>query len=351
MAYTRQNKNLAPLDPDVQLPAAIRAAAARSDALHKQAYENPDDDETNKDRQGDNGEERKQEEAPAPAPGEEVQPEAEKAPAPAPSEGGENWEHSYKSLKGRYDKQEETVRNLTRELGNLRADLERTTRPAPEQKLTPDLTFKKITDEERSAYGEDFIDVAARAAAEKFEPIISGLKQQIVDLGGRVETTAATAHHTQTLTMNDYLDKQLPDWKKINRDPKFLAWINLRDPYSGVIRLNMLKEAHQQGDAQRVLTFFRGFLNDEAIADPARTIEQNKNPATGKVPLESLAAPGRAKAPAASAPPGEKETISRAQIAAFYGMVAKGHYRGKEEEKNRLEAMIFDAERDGRVID
>jgi len=346
MAYKRQHQNLAPVDTDVQLPAAIRAAAARSAALHQEAYETPENGQEH------NGKEREQEETkPAPAQ-EELKAGTEEVPAPTPAgEGGEDFRHMYLSMKGRHEKLEETVRQLTRQLGDLRADNERLARqPAPVPVATPENTFKSLTKEEREAYGEDFLDVATRAAAEKFSPIIDGLKQQIVDLGGKVESTAATAYNMQTLTMNEYLTSQLPDWKKINRDPKFLAWANLRDPYSGAIRLDMLKKAHASGDAERVLNFFKGFLSDEAVADPATTIKQDHVPTPGKVPLESLAAPGRAKAPAASAPPGEKETISRAQIANFYRLVNQGFYRGNEEEKNRLEAELFLAEREGRVI-
>ena len=113
----------------------------------------------------------------------------------------------------------------------------------------------------------------------------------------------------------------------------------------------MLQEAHRNGEAQRVLQFFKGFLSDEAVTAPAGD-QPGKVTSLGneKTPLENFAAPGRAKAPAASSAPGEKETISRAQIANFYRMVNQGHYRGNDAEKNRLEQMIFDAERDGRIV-
>ncbi|QIG66843.1 hypothetical protein EVB41_013 [Rhizobium phage RHph_TM3_14A] len=343
MAYKQQYKNLAPLDNDVQLPAAIRAAAAKADGLHKQVYE------TAEPAKEDHGQERQQEEPKVTPATEEKKPEPEKTPAPAPN-GDEDYQHRYNSLKGRYDKQSETINELTRELGSLRAtvdNLRRQPPPAPVER-TPENTFKKLTDEEREAYGADFIDVSARAAEEKLMPEIERLRRQVEELGGKVETTAVTVHQTRTMTMNEILDQKLPNWKKINRDPKFLAWANLRDPFSGAIRIDMMRQAHQNGDAERVLNFFNGFLRDEAVVDPAPAKAEVTS--EGKVPLETLAAPGRAKAPAASTPPGEKETITRAQIASFYRDVQRGVYRGNEAEKARLEAMIFEAEREGRVV-
>jgi hypothetical protein len=110
----------------------------------------------------------------------------------------------------------------------------------------------------------------------------------------------------------------------------------------------MMRKAFEANDANRVLHFFKAYLSDEAATAPASIQPTPK----GKVPLEELAAPGRAKAPAASATPGEKEkpTITRAQISQFYLNVQKGVYKGNAAEKDRLEKMIFEAEQEGRVV-
>jgi hypothetical protein len=302
-------------------------------------------------QQEDNGQERQQENPkiiegtvePTPKAGEE------KTTPPASSEG-ENFEHKYHSLKGRYDKDQETIRQLQSSVSQLSSEVTRiaSAQPAPVAR-TRENTFKPLTAEERDAFGEDFIDVSARAARERLDPELAELRDTVASLQQRLETVADTTGRTAVQTMNDTLTKELPNWREINRDQKFLAWLALPDPYSGVIRMNMMRQAHQQSDAQRVLRFFNGFLTDEAASAPAPA--PKTNPTEGKVPLETLAAPGRAKAPAASVttPPGEKETISRAQIAIFYRLVNRGHYVGNEAEKERLERMIFEAEHEGRI--
>lgn len=341
----RKSAALPPVDTDVVLPAAIRAAANKAGQLHKDAYETPAP------QQEQHGQERQQEEAkivetpPAPKAGTEEVP----VETPAKGEGYDgSWEQKFHSMKGRYDKQEDVIRQLTSELGGMRSEIERLRTSVATPAPTKENTFKKLTAEEREAYGEDFIDVSARAAEEKLMPEIETLKATVADLTGKLGQVAKASHDTQTLTMNQQLDRDLPDWKKINRDPRFIAWLNLRDPFSGAIRFNMLKEAHASGDAYRVLNFFNGFLRDEAVVDPAKRIEPEVT-SQGKLSLESLAAPGRAKAPAAPTPPGDKETITRSQIKEFYALVNKGHYRGNEAEKADLERRIFEAERDGRV--
>jgi hypothetical protein len=115
-----------------------------------------------------------------------------------------------------------------------------------------------------------------------------------------------------------------------------------------------LNAAFQRNDAQRVAAFFKGFISDEAATNPAGLQPANSVTSVGnttqppKVSLEQFAAPGRAKTAAASAP-AEKPVISRADISKFYADVQAGRYRGREQEKERFEALIFEASRDGRI--
>ena len=332
---------LAPIDESVQLPAAIRAAAARSNELHKQAYQ---------------AEEPAQVQQPvvpaADQPVTPATPEVVVEPPKVVDATKDDWEHRYNSMKGRYDRADETIRGLTSRIGQLEAALANPT-PAAPVKPNPDLQFKSmITDKDRADFGEDFIDVAQRAALEKVSPEIAALKAKLAQLEGTVGSVAA---QTQTQTkQNIYtkLDEKLTNWRDINKDPKFLAWVNLPDQFSGAIRVHMMNDAFNKGDAQRVLNFFNGFLSEEAASAPATAKPDTVTPqGNTKVPLEAFAAPGRATTAAATTPaPAEKETITRAQIAAFYADVNKGKYRGNDEDKNRYERMIFEAEADGRIV-
>lgn len=352
--------HLPPIDENVNIPAAIRAASQRASELHNAVYNTADDageDDAAKEAAAQEAAAKAQEKADEDARKQEEAEAAKKESAtagkePTPSTP-EDWEHKYNSMKGRYDRSEETIRGLNSRIGQLENLLAAATTKPREQQPTPDLKFGKLTDKDREDFGEDFLDAASRAAEEKLGPYIAKLEDRIRQLGGSVENVATATAQSARERMYAHLDDNMPNWREINKDPKFVAWCNLRDPYSGAIRIDMMKDAHAKSDGTRVLEFFRGFLKDEAASDPAGgKPEPLKTPGEGKskVPLSEFAAPGRAKAPAATVVPGEKETISQAQIAAFYRDVNKGKYRGNEAEKNRLEAEIFQAQAEGRVV-
>lgn len=306
--------HLPPVDNNVQLPAAIRAAALRASQLHDAAYKNPEETDENANNgnagadesgTGNEGHARQEELRRS-----RKRPRPQKKPRlPRP----EDWEHKYNSLKGRFDRQEDTIRGLNSRIDQLTALL---AAPKQAQEQPPsELKFGKLTDKDKDEFGEDFLDASARAAEERLGPYIRKLEDQVRQLGGSVQNVAATMAQNAQQAMYSYLNDQLPNWREINRDPNFLAWTNLQDPYSGDIRINMLRDAYQKSDGQRVLRFFQGFLKDEAVEAPAtgRKPEMPADKAKGKVPLSEFAAPGRAKAPAATDVPGEKETITHAQ--------------------------------------
>jgi hypothetical protein len=122
---------------------------------------------------------------------------------------------------------------------------------------------------------------------------------------------------------------------------------------SGRVRQQLLNEAISAADAPRVISFFRGFLQEEQATghiEPSPAVQQAPPPRTPAVDLGSLAAPGRAR-PAtggdASVPP-DKPIYSRAQVKQLYEQHRKGAYVGREAEWARLEADMFAAQREGR---
>jgi hypothetical protein len=86
--------------------------------------------------------------------------------------------------------------------------------------------------------------------------------------GMRGELAQVTGQVTRK-QMFDYLDGNLPKWRDTNEDPEFLAWLNLRDEGTGVIRDVLLKDAFAKGEPQRVAYFFRSFISDGAHPAPS----------------------------------------------------------------------------------
>jgi hypothetical protein len=256
-------------------------------------------------------------------------------------------------MKGRFDQSQRTVGSLQQQLSELGDELIRTqqliTQPRQQQQPnTPPQPVRVLTDEDRANYGPELLDVIQRAAREAIEPEINQVRQQNRNIAQRVATQTQQGVY-QTLSA------EIPNWNEINNSPRFKAWCRLPDLYSGVVRGKLLMDAFQAANAPRVVAFFRGFLAEEVATgqQPDPSGQQQQEPAPARqpaIPLETLAAPGRAKPATGNTPaPADKPIYTRAQVAGFYDDVRKGVYAGRDEDKKRDEALIFAAQREGRI--
>jgi hypothetical protein len=357
-------------DPDVKLPKSVREAAERSKAMFdavqrgEQVSTAPiDEDAADTMHMVDPAKaQAAQETQPEVTPeGNPEEPPAAQAPVTPEGNIGEahdgdpneSWEHKYNSVLGRYKRSQEQVRDLTQRVVGLESVIA-TMKVAPPASATPatELNFGDIdlTDDERNDYGEDFLKVVGKKAKAEIIPLLQQSLERVKQLEARLDGVTSVAQSTVTEKLHTFMDANLPSWRDINQQNEFVEWLGLPDPFSGGIRHNMLKEAYAAGNAPRVLAFFKGFLSEEAALAPATTREPDPGAQkVPKVPLADLAAPGRAKTAATAQTPAEKPIITRAQVAAFYADSAAGKYRGRDAERQKLEAQIFDAQREGRI--
>ena len=296
--------------------------------------------------------------APQAAPQEPPQPPAEPPePLAPPSDAPvapEQWEHRYLSMKGRYDAQMKINGQMQEQMQQLGDELIRTQqmllRPAaPQRPQAPPAPISLLTPEDTQNYGNDLIDLTKRAALEAVSPQLTKLEQENQNLRNTLKQTAQ-------MGVAATLDQQVPNWREVNKDPKFRNWLSLRNVYSGVIRKQELDAAYQAADAPRVLAFFKGFIADEAVVtggnQPAPVPEPPQAPRQAAVPLERLASPGRARPAGGNDTPNvpaDKPIFTRKQVSAFYDEVRRGSYAGRDADKAAQERAIFDAQRDGRI--
>lgn len=354
-----------PVDPNTKIPNAVRRAAAAADELHKVSYSKTEGDPAPV--ANDN--------APAPAAAPEVTPEPvapnpdltmtpsvtppsnpAPAPTPAPAAAPEpnetvNWEHRYKSMEGRYKRAENDIRAMSDQIASMQALIANMQAQAPAEPTPPELQARSLlTPEEVNEYGSEFLGVVAKKAKEELTPEMAKLQKEIERLNKRLEGSQQSASARARAELEATLDEKIPNWRDINVAPEFHSWLALPDLYSGAIRHQLLTAAYEQNNTPRVLAFFKGFLSEEAATAPAPSEPAPAGATPSKIPLENFAAPGRAKTAAAPpSAPAEKPIFTRAYIAKFYADAAAGKFRGREAEKNRIEAQIFDAEREGRI--
>ena len=262
----------------------------------------------------------------------------------------ETWERRYISMEGRYKRAEQDILAMSSQLASMQSLIaSMNARPVTDE-TPPELRPQSfLTPEEVSEYGAEFLGVVGKRAKEELSPEVQALKAQIARLENQMKGNVEQAKTRSILELETTMDQRLPQWRDINVLPSFHAWLALPDMYSGAIRHQLLNAAYTQGNTSRVLAFFKGFLDQEAALVPRGQEPRSTGETAERVSLEDFAAPGRAKTAAATMAPAEKPIITRAQISQFYADSAAGNYRGREAEKNRLEAMIFEAQREGRI--
>jgi len=281
-------------------------------------------------------------EAAKPAPAAAPAPEAAKpAPAPTSESEAELWRQRYMSLQGKYNAE---VPQLRAQMEAMQRDLVEMRR-APSAPAAPD----PADSEDLENYGEDFINLVERRATKIAQRLVETkfgeLRPQIEQVGRQVTET-----RQQTASERIYakLDQEVQDWKGVNQSAQFHNWLDRPDPFSGVPRSQLLQNAFNQGDANRVTHIFKTYLQETAALAAPAPKAQTREP--GRANLADFAAPGAARtAEPVAVEVQQPPTISRQEIAAFYADVTKGEYKHRPEEQRRIEGLIFQATMAGTV--
>jgi hypothetical protein len=360
------------VDPNVRVPKAVAAAAARSQQIIEQLQTPPAQDPPAAPA-GDPPAEPgvtaavttppaapEPPKEPAQTPPAAAAPEPPKQPVTPPAadddDNSQTWKHRYHAMKGRFDQSILTINQMQDQLrlmGDEMVRLQEFVKNNGSVAVTPQgqTVPKLLTPEDRQTYGDELLDVVQRAATEAVLPKITAVEQENRDLKQQVQRQRQS-------DMNRTLDLEVPQWRVINKHPRFKAWCSLTDLLAGSVRGQLLNNAVKAADAPRVVAFFKAFLADEAATGStefAPTVSPQPPapapaPRTPAVALEALAAPGRAKPAAAdTGKPADKPVFTRAQIARFYDDCRKQVFAGREQERAALEAAIFSAQNEGRV--
>lgn len=246
----------------------------------------------------------------------------------------DEFKHKYRTLQGMYNALDAKFRTQSAELADLRKALEE------KEKAPPPVTKSVATDlteEEVEAYG-DSIDIMRRVAnqvsaplleeIERLNGVIQNLNKSVVPTVKKIETSQAELSQERFFTT---LSNRLPNWEQQNQDDKFLDWLDEVDPISGQKRQAYLDQAVSKQDVEQVVRIFTAF--------PGTVTTQTPKPKPSSE-LEKQVTPGRGHS-SDTRQPQEDKVYSPEEIKAFYAAVARGDYREKGQEKERIEAAIF----------
>ena len=108
-------------------------------------------------------------------------------------------------------------------------------------------------------------------------------------------------------------------------------------------RQTYLEDAQRRYDVDRVAAFFTTWsgLNGNGSAQQVQSTNQNE--------LQQQVAPKKSRSAGAAPTTGAKPSYSTADIAAFYEDVRKGKFKGRDDERAKIERDIFAAQAEGRI--
>lgn len=273
----------------------------------------------------------------------------------APSTSSTDFEQKYRSLQGMYNAEVPRLHAQNRELTSRVQQLEKLLSSMSEQgakQQEAQTPTKLVTEQDIEDYG-DSIDVMRRVFREEMsskDQEIAELKQLVRQMQGTVVPQVQRLEQNYTVSSEqrfwDDLNRLVPDWQQVNSNQNFHQWLLEADELSGQPRQTYLDAAQRNFDAKRVANFFATWkrLNGMSDAQPGPKPQDRTSSE-----LERQVAPGKGRTSGAK-PAGEPKTYSPAEIREFFTKVQKGQFKGREEERDRIERDIFAAQREGRIV-
>lgn len=165
-------------------------------------------------------------------------------------------DNAYKTLKGKYEaevprlheqlrERQAQVEELTNRLESLERRLEESTGNEPNTEPISQYGL----DESQMEFGEDLWRGTAKVARKAAMEAEQKAMREIQALRDQIEKSAHEMFFKS-------IQSSIPDFDRINSDPKFLSWLEGQDDFRAMPRASMLEEAVVSRDVNRVSRFF-----------------------------------------------------------------------------------------------
>jgi hypothetical protein len=273
------------------------------------------------------------------------------------SEETQTLAQKYRTLQGMYNAEVPRLHQQNRELVSRVQHLEQLLSTLTTSNVAASTTNQTVdrlvSDKDVEEYGES-IDVMRKVSREEYIPVaqkISQLEQMLQRLQSNVVPQVQNLTQRQAASTEQQfwaqLSQVIPNWKQINDDPDFQTWLLQSDPLTGIGRQTILEDAQRNYDVARIASFFRTWSEISGQAVVAQNSQRNAPSSE----LEKQVAPGRGRSTGnSSTTNGTGKTYTPNDIRSFFESVRQGRYKGREQERDRIERDIFAAQREGRII-
>lgn len=268
----------------------------------------------------------------------------------------ETYAQKWRTLQGMYNAEVPRLHQQNREMSQRVQQMEQLLASLSAQQTTAQYQSQPVvdtlvTDKDVEEYGES-LDVMRKVSREELVPVAQRLAQ-IEQVLRQMQTSVvpqvqAVAHRQQMSAEQQFwadLSVAVPSFRQVNDNPDFQSWLLQADPLTGITRQTYLDDAQRSLDAGRVANFFRAWLESTGQA----AVAQSTGSAAGSE-LEKQVSPGRSRSTGTPATAKQGKTYSPQDIQKFFNDVRQGKYKGREQERDRIERDIFAAQRENRIV-
>lgn len=260
----------------------------------------------------------------------------------------------YKTLQGMYNAEVPRLHAQNREMQQRIQQMEQLLASISAQQVAtsapPVQAEKLVTDKDVEEYG-DSLEVMRKVSREEVGSVsqrMAQLEKMISQLQSNVVPQIQAVAQKQAVSAEQQfwadLSAAFPNWRDVNDNQEFQSWLLEVDPLTNISRQTYLEDAQRGLDAHRVANFFRAWLDKTGQA----TVAQNTGRVSATSELEKQVTPGRSKN--SGTPSTSKARVyTPMDIQKFFADVRQGKYKGREQERDRLERDIFAAQRENRI--
>ena len=259
----------------------------------------------------------------------------------------------YKTLQGMYNAEVPRLHQQNREMTQRVQQMEQLLASLSAQQsasTTQPIADKLVTEKDVEEYGES-IDIMRKVSreelgslAQRFARIEQAIQQMQTNIVPQVQSIAQRQHVSAEQQFWADLANAVPNFREINSNEAFQSWLLEPDPLTGITRQTYLDDAQRVLDARRVGNFFRTWLEVTGQA----AVAQSTGHASGSE-LEKQVAPGRSRSAGSPTSSNKGKMYTPQDIQKFFNDVRAGKYKGREQERDRIERDIFAAQRENRI--
>lgn len=255
----------------------------------------------------------------------------------------ETFAQKYKTLQGKYDAEVPRLHQQIRDLNAKLQELEKAQKKPESEPTKPKEKVSYVTDADRAEFGEELIDVqrrVAREVAEEYQEQIAAQAKVIKELEAKV---ANTGNQVGQMSFAQRLTQLVPDFEQVDRDERWVAWLDEHDPMLRAPRRTQAKAAFDAGDADAVAHYVN--LWKASIADTQEPVKARR-----QSELEKQVAPNRSANSVKTQSVGrDAKVYSAREVEAVWTKIRTLNTRGMLDEAAKLEAEITAAYLEGRV--